>query len=95
MEVQSNLLLEEIIQVLKKQKTFNKEILSFSEAVEFLDVSASFLYKMTSEKAICHFIPNGKLIFFKKSDLISWLTKHKIDSVENIINPDNNTIPQR
>lgn len=50
-----------------------KEVLSFKEAVEFLDVSKSFLYKLTANSEIIHFKPNGKLIYFKRQDLLNWI----------------------
>lgn len=55
-----------------------EEILSLNEAAKFLKVSKSFIYKMTSQKLIPHYIPSGKKIFFKKSDLENWLLKNRI-----------------
>jgi excisionase family DNA binding protein len=56
-----------------------KEVLSFNEAVEFLDVSKSFLYKMTASSEIMHFKPNGKLIYFKRQDLLDWIYGNDIE----------------
>jgi excisionase family DNA binding protein len=50
----------------------HKEILSFKEALIYLDVSESFLYKLTSKKAIEFTKPIGK-IYFKKSSLDNWM----------------------
>ena len=58
-----------------------EEILSLSEAAEFLKSSKSFLYKLTSQKQIPHFIPGGKKIYFKKSDLENWLLQNRVPSV--------------
>jgi excisionase family DNA binding protein len=58
----------------------NDEILSLNEAVKFLKASKSFIYKMTSQKLIPHYIPSGKKIYFKKSDLEDWLLKNRIPS---------------
>ena len=59
-------------------KQHNEEILSLNEAAKFLCASKSFMYKMTSQKLIPHFIPSGKKIYFKKSDLENWLLKNRI-----------------
>jgi excisionase family DNA binding protein len=56
----------------------NEEILSLNEAAKFLCASKSFIYKMTSQKLIPHYIPSGKKIYFKKSDLENWLLKNRI-----------------
>ncbi|TXD47779.1 helix-turn-helix domain-containing protein [Polaribacter sp. IC073] len=57
-----------------------KEILSFKEALIYLDVSQSFLYKLTSKKAIEFTKPNGGKIYFKKSDLDNWMLQVKTTS---------------
>jgi excisionase family DNA binding protein len=59
-------------------KQYNEEILSLNEAAKLLCASKSFMYKMTSQKLIPHFIPSGKKIYFKKSDLENWLLKNRI-----------------
>jgi excisionase family DNA binding protein len=61
-------------------KKSNEEILSLNEAAKFLCASKSFVYKMTSQKLIPHYIPSGKKIYFKKSDLENWLLKNRIPS---------------
>ena len=65
--------------------TASKEMLSVNEAAEYLCISHSSLYKMTSKRTIDYYKPNNGKIFFKKSDLDAWLLKsiHKsIDSLE-------------
>jgi excisionase family DNA binding protein len=64
------------------------EILTFKEAVEFLKISDSFLYKLTHKKVISHSKPSGKLIYFKKQDLINWMLSNvqlSTNEVENQI----------
>lgn len=68
----------------------NIEVLNFKEAIEFLGVSKSMLYKLTHKKEIPYYKPNGKLIFFKKSELEEWILGNRISSIseemENFIN---------
>ena len=67
----------------------SKEILNLDEAATHLQVSRSYLYKLTSAKEITHYKPSGKLIYFKKSDLDAWLLRNRelsfIEVSENLI----------
>ena len=74
-----------------------KEVLSFKEALVFLDISSSSLYKLTHKKTINYYKPNGKLIYFKKADLIEWMLSNKQQSfseqekgMSNYLNSDEN-----
>lgn len=58
----------------------HKEILSFKEALVYLDVSESTLYKMTAKKDIDFTKPNGGKIYFRKSDLNNWMLQSKSES---------------
>jgi excisionase family DNA binding protein len=51
--------------------------ITFTEASEYLGVSKSHLYKLTSKNQIVHFKPAGKKIYFKKSDLNSYLFRNR------------------
>lgn len=61
-----------------------KEVLSFKEALALLDISASMLYKLTHQRAISFYKPNGKLIYFKKQDLLNWMLSNKQPSNEEV-----------
>jgi excisionase family DNA binding protein len=67
-----------------------KEILSFNEAVSYLDVSKSFLYKLTSTNKISFSKPNNKLIYFQRIDLDNWMLQNRNESIgvlqENLTN---------
>jgi len=54
------------------------EVLSFKEACKYLNLSASYLYKLTSLRRIPHYKPNGKKIYFKRSDLQDWLLSNRV-----------------
>jgi excisionase family DNA binding protein len=56
-----------------------KTILTFSEALEFTGLSRAQLYRLTSRKEIPHSKPGGKLIYFLKKDLESYMMS-KYDS---------------
>ncbi len=45
----------------------------------------SYVYKMTSQKKIPHYkTPGGKTIFFKRSDVMEFLTKNRIKSKDEL-----------
>lgn len=72
--------------LLRLQMVANKEILSFKEAVTYLDVSESLLYKLTSNRSISFSKPNGGRIYFKKSDLDNWMLQNVSQSINALEN---------
>lgn len=63
-----------------------KDILSFQEAIQYLDLSESSLYKLTSDSKITFYKPNGGKLYFKKLDLDYWMLQNEIKSVEKLEN---------
>lgn len=47
------------------------------QASEYLGVSKSHLYKLTYQNLIVHFKPNGKKIYFKRSDLDKYIFRNR------------------
>jgi len=47
--------------------------MDFKSACRYLNVSKSFLYKLTSKNQIPYYKPSGKLLFFEKAELTKWL----------------------
>lgn len=58
--------------------------LTLIEASNYLNISKSFLYKLTHLKKITHFKPNGKKIYFQRADLNKWLFRNKRESESEI-----------
>lgn len=57
-------------------KLLKKEVLNLKDACEYLQVSASHIYKLTSTGQIPHYCPNGKRLYFKRSELDDWLLRN-------------------
>ncbi len=76
--------LKEIKELLKKQTLQQKEILTIEEASEFLGLSTSRLYKMTSNKEIPHYKPGGKKIYLNLQELEQWILNSRVDSIYDI-----------
>ena len=53
-----------------------KDILNMKEVGQYLDISQSLLYKLTSNGEIPHFKPRGKMIFFEKKVLVEWIKQN-------------------
>jgi len=66
--------------ILSKVFTATKETLDFEETVSYINTSKSYLYKLTSQGLIPHYKPNGKKLYFKRSELDEWVLKNKVFS---------------
>jgi excisionase family DNA binding protein len=55
-----------------KEETANNEPLTVREAADYLKLSTSTLYGLTSRKEI-PFMKRGKRLYFKKEDLRDWI----------------------
>lgn len=69
--------LDKIVELLENQKVAQKSILNFNEACQYLNVSLSHLYKLTSSRQIPHFCPQGKKLYFKREELDQWLLRNR------------------
>ena len=76
--------LENIEKMLAEQALATKEVLNFNEGALFLDLSKSHLYKLTSQKRIPHFCPQGKKIYFLRKDLQDWLLRNRQEEEETV-----------
>ena len=56
----------------------SKNVISFEEASRFLNLSKSYLYKLTSGNLIPHYKPQGKMLYFEKTELEAWLRQNPI-----------------
>lgn len=55
---------------------YGKEILSVKEACLYMDISQSYIYKLTHGKILPYSCPNGKKIYFRKEDLNNWMMQN-------------------
>ena len=56
----------------------SKNVLSFEEASKFLNLSKSYLYKLTSGNLIPHYKPQGKMLYSEKAELEAWLRQNPV-----------------
>lgn len=72
--------IKEIKKLLLALNIQQKDILTIEEASEFLGLSTSRLYKMTSNKEIPHYKPGGKKIYLKRLELEQWITGSRVST---------------
>ena len=60
-----------------------EEIMTIDVAAKFLSLSKSRIYKLTSGREIPH-SKKGKRLYFKRSELIEWISKGKQMTMEDI-----------
>ena len=61
-----------------------KDVLTLEEAALFMGISKSSLYKMTHKHELPFYRPNGKLIYFEKSELVKWMRQNRSMTEEEI-----------
>jgi excisionase family DNA binding protein len=50
-------------------------LLNFEYMCRYLQISSSHLYKLTSQKQIPHFCPQGKKLYFQREEINQWLLR--------------------
>lgn len=75
-----NLKLAKRVEVLENTLSAGKEVLTLEEAARFMGVTKSSLYKMTHEHTIPYYKPNGKMVYFEKTELLTWIRRNAIAS---------------
>ena len=76
---------KEIMQQLAEIKALTllaaKEMLTIDDAVLYTGLGKSYLYVLTCKNKITYYKPNGKNIYFKKSELNDWLQRNRVNSI--------------
>ena len=61
-----------------------KDVLTLEEAAVFMGMKKSTLYKLTHAQEIPYWKPNGKLVYFEKSELLHWIRQNKMIAKQQI-----------
>ncbi len=75
---------DKLIDSVKSMIEVEEKPMTFDEAKAFLQVSSSTLYKLTHKKQMPFTKPNGGKVYFKKSDLITWMNSNTVKSADQI-----------
>ena len=77
---------EKIIEQLNRIERYSiiaaKTMLTLDEAAMVTGLSKSWLYKRISEHEIPHYKPNGKIIYFNRSELEAWMKQNRIGTAQ-------------
>ncbi len=72
--------INEIRNLLQQLTGSTKDTMNTEEAAQYIGCSKSHLYKLTCNKLIPHYKPNGKFIYFDRDELSAWLKQNKVVS---------------
>lgn len=61
-----------------------KNVLCFDDVVLLTGLSKSHLYKLTCSHQIPHYKPNGKQIYFDRTEVETWMKQNRIATKEEI-----------
>lgn len=64
--------------------TVKTDFLTAKQAVEFLGITQSYLYKLTHKRVLPFYKPFGKMVYFKQSDLTAFFERGRIAPSEEI-----------
>jgi excisionase family DNA binding protein len=71
--------IKEIANEVVNNTTFcTKEVLTSDEAAAYMGIAKSYLYKLTSKRLIPHYKPIGKMCYFNRKELESWLQRNRV-----------------
>ena len=62
----------------------DKNILTVDDLIDYTDFSQKQIYKLTSTRAIPHYKPSRRKLFFKKNEIDEWITRGRIDSLDEL-----------
>lgn len=61
---------------------YTKEVLTSDEVAKYLGISKSYLYKLTMRGEIPHYKPIGKLCYFNRKEIESWIQGKELAAEE-------------
>ena len=61
-----------------------KEVLTSEEAARYMGISKSYLYKLTMRQQIPHYKPMGKMCYFNRAELETWLQNNRVATDEEL-----------
>ena len=75
-----NTMIEARLKAIEESLRLNKKVFNTTDLHRYTGLSKSTIYKLTSTGKIPHNSPTGKIIFFDKDEVDSWLLLNKNES---------------
>lgn len=57
-----------------------KNVLTMDDVCLLTGLSKSYLYKLTCHKAIPHYKPNAKLVYFNRKEIEQWMMQNRVNT---------------
>jgi excisionase family DNA binding protein len=70
----------EKIDILTQAILANKNTLTIEECAAYSGLSTSHLYKLTSAGEIPHYKPRGKMLYFDRAEIDTWLRQNRVST---------------
>lgn len=92
--IQNNLFTKEQIQQIRQEwaeivKPL-KEFMTVDEIADYLGLSKSAIYKLTSKRELPFYNPGGKKIYFKREEIDAWVEASRVSSDSEVLEEFNN-----
>lgn len=75
--------IEKAIEKLNKASNNDDDFMNIEQAASFVGLSKATVYGLTHERKIPHF-KVGKRLYFKKSDVVDWITSTKVKTKQEV-----------
>lgn len=80
--------LTSIIEMIEKKldeiKVVQKNIMSVEDLAMYLDLSPTYIRKMTHNREIPYYKPNGKKLYFLKEEIDEWVLSSRVMTSEEL-----------
>lgn len=77
---------EVILNALEEIKKYSllgaKNVLTLDEAALLTGLTRSYLYRLTSQKQIPFYKPNGRKVYFNRAELEAWMMRSRFETEE-------------
>ena len=60
----------------------SKKVLCLEDVSVLTGLSKSYIYKLTADKKIPHYKPNGKLVYFERSEIENWMLQNRVATTD-------------
>lgn len=82
--MENDLILQKLNKLEKLLIGSSKEILTVEDLINYTGYKRSYVYKLVHRNIIPFSKPNGKTLFFEKTEIDEWLLRNKSQSVSQI-----------
>ena len=82
--MENQMILEKLNRLERLLVDSTKQIFNVDDLINYTGFTRSYIYKLVHKNVIPYSKPNGKILFFSKSEIDAWLLQNKSQSVSQI-----------